>query len=372
MHYRIIHLTPSSQASILASFAYYASTLNPLRNLVRRVQNKATSSTLPCVVSCRTFEAFATAVERQLLLFDDWCAGREEQIGHAQWGGGACNQVVSLLSLEKDVDARLARAFKILLEIYLSFQPKLERLSPPTLTALILNALLEAVHNRIAIGDATTARSLMDVWQESAEPLWANLGRWLIDGIPIPVGFEGDICEAKPTWDDKEFFIRTNSLVDLDSPDFWETGYTLLSCHNLTSDNSSGEGGTAENGLPTFLQFVAQDILAAGKAIGLLRALDMIHLVGDDWMAGWVKFKTLTQVFSPRGLDGALEALVSDILLPPCQLAQSRLRNVLVDECDLWRHVAGFENVYLMMRGDAMSQFGEKVFTRVCILVVTA
>jgi len=107
---------------------------------------------------------------------------------------------VSLLSLEKEVNIQLAGTFKILLEIHHSLQSKSERLSRSRLSALVLNALFEAVHSRTAIGDAITARSLMDVWQECAEPLWQNLGRWLTDGIPIPVGFEGDIHEAHPSY----------------------------------------------------------------------------------------------------------------------------------------------------------------------------
>lgn len=369
MHYhRLVHLTRSSQASILEIFASYASTLNPLRDLVRRTHEKAISS--PSSTRCRTFEAFSAAIDQRLLLFDKWCAEREERICSSQRGESSSNRVVSLLSLEKEVGVRLARTFHILLRIVSSIEARRDRLPASTLSALVLNTLLEAVRTRSAIGDINTAQALMDIWRESTESLWENLRRWLRDGIPIRSGFEGETYTTKPTWDEKEFFIRINSLVDLGSPDFWESGYTLLPCHqNPMSGNLGGEGGAEESGVPIFLQHVVEDILAAGKAIGLLRALNMVHLVGEDWLEGWSDFRTLTENLSLRSLDEVLENLISEALVPLCRLAQSWFRTVLVDDCNLWKHVECLEQVYLMTRGDAMSHFGEILFNRVCFQI---
>jgi gamma-tubulin complex component 5 len=358
---RIIHLTRVSQISILGSFAVIASTLNSLRHLVHN------ATPAPPKGRCRTFEAFLAAIGRQLHDFDMWCARKEQHIGLAQQGNHGSDHVVSLLSLQQEASIKMAGTFVALLDVARNVETKRDHTTPSALSALILNTLLEAIRTRLTAGDTSTAKTLTVVWQESAEPLWSNLEKWLRDGIPIRAGFEYDrYTAAVPTWDVEEFFIRINPLIDIGSPDFWDGSYTLPPRHSKLISGSLGRESPADAGcVPAFLIHVVKDILAAGKAVGLLRAIDMTHLVGDDWLGGWIRFKHLTKTLPLEGLDWDLENLISDTLLPPCRLAQSLLRQVLVEECELWKHLQGLENVCLMSRGDAMSQFSEKLFARV-------
>ena len=358
---RIMHFTRGSQASILGSFMAFASTLNPLRHLVQGIVPSISPSGGPC----RTFEAFLAVVERQLHAFDLWCARHEKHIGLAQQGKYSSSHVVSLLSLKQKVTDNVAGIFVILLDTVRTIEVRRDRTNPSTMSALILNTLLEAMR---AANDTRTVKVLTDIWRESTEPLWTNLGKWLKDGIPIRLGFIDDHHKVAPTWDEKEFFIRINHLMDIGDPDFWDGGYTLPPRHTSTVLGMMDGHSEDEGCLPTFLAHVADHILAAGKAVGLLRAINMIHLVGDDWLSSWLKFEDLTKTLPLEGLNGGLEDLISDTLLPPCRLVQSSLRQVLIEKCELWKHLRGLENVCLMTRGDAMSQFGEKLFTRVGIV----
>lgn len=360
---RIVHLTSASQKSILRSFAAFASTLNHLRHLVRH-----TASSLPLETRCRTSEAFSAAVGRQLHAFDLWCARIEEHINLAQQGKYGSGHIVSLFSLEQRVSHRLGGSFVIFLDVIRIIESRNDRITPSAMSSLILNTLLEAIRARLTANDTTTVKALADVLRASAEPLWSNLGKWLRDGIPIRAGFADDHHKAIPTWDEKEFFIRINPLMDIGDPEFWDGGYTLPPRHTIPGTSNNGHA-VNEDSIPIFLVHVAHAILEAGKAVGLLRALDMVHLVGDNWLKEWTKFEFLTKSLPLEGLGKGLEDLISDTLLRSCRLVQSSLQQILIEECDLWKHLQGLENVCLMTRGDAMSHFIEKLFARVGIIL---
>lgn len=93
----------------------------------------------------------------------------------------------------------------------------------------------------------------------------------------------------------------------------------------------------------------------------------MLHHVGKDWLNEWVSFSELTISLRIEGVDRALDDLILNSVLGPCRLAQGWLRHVLVEDCQLWKHVRSLEEVCLMTRGDAMSQFSERLFARVSI-----
>ncbi|KAF8592572.1 hypothetical protein K439DRAFT_1610352 [Ramaria rubella] len=339
---RIPHLSYASQASILGTFSALASILNPLRQLV----GHTFSRTSIFGYRCRTFEAFSAAVEHQIRKFDLWCAGKEECINFTQQGGSSPDHITSLLNLKQEVVFFMAETFHVLLDVFHTIACNPERLTPSTMSALILNTLLDAIRARLVISDAVTASALLDVWRESVEPIWSNLGRWLKDGIPIQAGSDDEPRTAEPTWDKEEFFIRINPLLDIGSPEFWEGSYTLLPCHDAPNPQTLKFQCQADaSSLPSFLRHISEDILATGKAVGLLRAIDMIHLVGRDWLGEWTNFKHLTETLLLSDLEGTLTHLIYDTLLTPCRLAQSWLRQVLVEEY-------------------AMSQFSERLFAR--------
>ncbi|KAF8528848.1 Spc98 family-domain-containing protein [Hysterangium stoloniferum] len=357
----IPHFSSASQTSILGFFATCANTLNPLRRLV--VENVVpTASGTP---RCATFEAFTAGVGDQLIKLDRWCAAKEEQIVLAQQGDGSSSCVVSLLNLKQQVEVIMAGTFDDLLKVAQTVEAKRGHLSPSLLSTFTVNSVWTRIRARLAIDDKTSAIALFDVWRICMEPVWTNLMHWLNDGIPIHVDFDDDGHKPKPTWDGREFFVRTNPLIEPGIPEFWEGGYTLPPCHRTSSNVLQLHGDSEDDSpLPHLLAPVSKDILAAGKAIGLLRAIDVLCRVGKDWLSRWDTFSELTKSLRIEEVDRALDDLVLETVLGPCRLAQGWLRRVLVEECQLWKHVRGLEEVCLMTRGDAMSQFSDRLFVR--------
>ena len=378
---RIIHLTKGSQLSITQSFAQTASTVEHLRRFVTCVPGR--TAKLNAHVAghsrrvTRTVEAFSEAVGVQIGLFDSWCATRERDIALSLAGNGPPS-TVSLLDLEKTMRDSFSRTFDALLEVLRKVTSKASRsqdknvevwmlldlpirFSPFTMSTLLLDTLLTVADNSSSNGDTETSEALMHVFAASAEPIWAMIGLWLRHGMPTqgPTLRHGD---GLPTLDD-EFFIQDNRLSILD-PDFWTEGFTI---HTANAEAFSSES------TPLLLDLTANHILRAGKAVGLLRMLD-IPLINDAtpepaWMADWPTFTAF--LYQHRGaalVETSKEHLarfVHDILLPRCQNPQKLLVRMTTSDCDLWLHLTAIEGLYFMRQGDAISYFSDTLFAKV-------
>ncbi|KAI0353132.1 hypothetical protein OH77DRAFT_1407845 [Trametes cingulata] len=420
---RLLHLTAGAQASIISSFASLATTLVHLRKFASAIFAKASSSSTashsegssqPAHLarssrrSTQTLEAFADALDTELRAFDAWCAAREEAICRAR-GGVSFGPplVVSLLSLEKGVRDEFGDAFSVLLSLVRTVVQKAQRSSDPlfeiwtfpdlppraapsAVTALLLDALLGAVQERVSMGDAVTARALARVFGATAEPVWAMVHRWMRDGMPVRDSPSAASAIAQGALPD-EFFVEDNEVVMLD-PDFWSEGFTLR-----RSGGGPGEGGEegGSTSVPVFLVHVAELVLATGKVTGLLRTLGISSLFdGEDaegndgarrpWLSSWRSFRALLDrplqddgpvdndqdfdnAISPEAAIASSESLsrvVYDELLPYSEQAHAALTRVLVEDCDLWAHLNAMEDLFLMRRGDAMSHFVDILFTR--------
>lgn len=335
--------------------------------------------------STLTLEAFSAALDGQLRSFNAWCAAKEEDICRAQAGIGE-PLVVSLLSMDKAIRDTFSDTFTVLLDVirevtqraWRAAEPVIDvwtlpelpmKMAPSAFGALLLDSLLIGVQEHVSMGDYVSANVLMSVFSESAEPMWTMVGRWMKDGMPVrdstshPGGRLADL--------DDEFFVEDNELPLLD-PDFWTDGFVLR--------EEGGEGaGPRRTAVPVFLSSIARDVLDAGKAVGLLRVLEIAALLDRDspWMTNWPSFTALLSLNSdtgssdtapPLSLSTSTEDLsqsLHDAVWPHCSLAQETLQKVLVDDCDLMLHLSAIENVCLMRRGDGMSHFIDVLFTKV-------
>ncbi|KAJ1308357.1 hypothetical protein OPQ81_004066 [Rhizoctonia solani] len=310
---------------------------------------------------------------------------------------------------------------------------------------------------------------LMGVFIATAEPIWAAIGAWVkwgidIGGSALDIGF-GSVEEAIRIDDlshDREFFIKRRETVDVASPDFWTTGYVLRT--TTSEDESDDEGaldaemsyiiarkaqGLPYNGLggddqkqaktlvPSCLIPISARVLAAGKAVGLLRGIGVWGAIGGDYDSqngeenedqdddnddDWPSFAdTLKSSGSVTLADSSFEAdsledlgrfnlddtilpessfsvnelssptdansgsdkyplapnLASEVLLndlphiladrvaPRCQIAAFRLNRVLVEDCELWRHLHAMEDLCFMRRGDIMTHFCDNLFAKI-------
>lgn len=341
--------------------------------------------------STRTFEAFSESVDKLVRGFDAWCASREEELCTARAGSGS-PLIVSLLSLEKAVRDQFSGTFEVLLDLLREVvrratqspepisaiwnYPDLpKRIPPAAITTLLLDSLMQKIQDHASMGDAVTSSSLLHVFGDTAEPLWTMVHRWLKDGVPIvDVNTAATVYGGHRGRVNEEFFIEDNELVLLD-PDFWQEGFVLR--------DSETDYGRASS-VPAFLRDAAPDVLAAGKAVGLLHALGIPitsdEVGGGKWMGRWCQLGKLLESANEERVGATVSAdptvafktsaddfsrLVYDELAGPCSEAKRALTQILVDDCDLWLHLTSIEELYLMRRGDVMVNFLDVLFARV-------
>jgi gamma-tubulin complex component 5 len=379
---RVIHLTEGSQLSTTKSFAQTASTVEHLRRFVTCVSGRTAKLNSRVAVDfrriTRTVEAFSEAVEIQIGLFNSWCASWERDIILSLVGNGP-PLTVSFLKLEKGVRDSFSQVFDALLEVLRKVMRKASgtqdknmevwmlldlpiRFSPFTMSTLLLDTLLTAADSSSSNGEMETSKALMQVFAASAEPIWTMTGLWLKHGMATqdqaPVQ-EGD---SLTTLDD-EFFIQDNGFSILDY-DFWTDGFTV---------RKANPEAHASESVSVLLDLMANHVLRAGKAVGLLRILDL-SLIKDltpesTWMADWPTFTALLHEHHATALVETskehLARFVHDIILPCCQIPQKRLAQVALSECDLWLHLTAIEELYLMRKGDAISYFSDTLFVKV-------
>ncbi|KAF7975641.1 hypothetical protein HWV62_9089 [Athelia sp. TMB] len=377
---RLVHLTLSSQASIISSFAATSTILQRLRAFVSDVYRRiseAPSEQLQAQIhartrrqTTRTLEAFVDAVDEEICAFDAWCARREEQICRAQ--AGICEEtlVVSLLGLEKAIRDEFSDSFTVIFDVVQAAPDATARtaIASAASTARLLNTLFHAVQERLSMVDLVTSDCLMRIFVTSAEPVWSMVVRWLEHGMPIREVSGVGVAEL-----DDEFFVEDNELPLVD-PDFWADGYVLRD--GAPADVDTSFVGSPKS-VPVFLAHVASDILASGKSTGLLRALGapppskvvLLKQTFRDLLAMHLAQARPTDGHGGSGKSTSLSTdvlsrLVSEELFPHCEATGILLKDILLEECDLWRHLTAIEDLYLMRRGDAMSHFIDLLFSK--------
>jgi gamma-tubulin complex component 5 len=407
-------LSVAAQWSIIGSFAELATTVSHLRAFVRvtyaslslpHVQ-KPTSAPTTVLRSAaqrrasRTQEAFAEAVDAEIRALERWCADREEAILRAQSGLGQ-PLVISLLSLERDISTTFGGAFIALLDVLRAVvraaggmsdavtATPVDALSalrtpPARLSALFLNTLLGAAQDCSLLGDSNAANVLFRVFVHAVEPLWEMAHAWLRDGMHVRTFVDPTAIDlrAGEVGLDDEFFIEDNELSVLD-PDFWADGYILRS-----DDTEPEDLGGGRSGIPSFLVNIVELVLGAGKAVGLLRALGMpttndVEKQGinyQDWISKWRPFEdtlAAARLYTSPGAStqgnlavstAVLSSAIYDEIAPACSSVQATLAHVVIQDCELWYHLYAMEDLYLMRRGDVMSEFADVLFARVRVL----
>ncbi|KAJ7172098.1 Spc98 family-domain-containing protein [Mycena filopes] len=391
---RLIHLSLTSQASLISTLAHTATIAHQLRGFVAFVfsaaasPHRAVQSRAPRMT--RTLEAFADAVDAEVRALDRWCADREEAICCLRSGGAppGTKLIVSLLSTQKALQDAFENGLDVLADIVRaisSYEYRRYALLPRTpaaLSALLLDTLLDKVQIYRERGDGrVTADMLMRVFVVSAEPVWAMVGRWLTAGMGLGsgmgIGQGEDLAE--------EFFIEGSGLavglaglglgIGLLDPEFWAEGYVLRDGVVRGDEEDDGNDRNAR-AIPSFLEHVAIPVLGSGKAVGLLRALGVPRAVeGPASLHHWRSFGALLASGAPPGDSvtahqlssvsvDTLSQLVYEELAPHCQATGALLGRMLVDECDLLRHLSSVEDLFLMRRGDAMSNFTDLLFAK--------
>ncbi|KAJ7735445.1 Spc98 family-domain-containing protein [Mycena olivaceomarginata] len=362
------------KSSLISTLAHRATIAQQLRTFVAFVfstsssQPRAAPSRAPRMT--RTLEAFADAVDAELRTFDRWCAGREEAICRLRSGGAPAGTklVVSLLSTQKALQDEFENGLEVLLDIvrattsYEYLRYALLPRTPAALSALLLDTLLNKVQLHRERGDGrVTADMLMRVFVVCAEPVWGMVGRWLRVGMGLGSGM--GVGQGEDLQD--EFFIEGS--------DFWAEGYVLRDGVVRGDESDEGDEASSQNAraIPSFLEHVAIPVLSSGKAVGLLRSLGVPPTAdGPTSLSHWRSFGALLSSSAPPGQQlssvsvETLSQLVYEELAPHCDATGALLGRILVDECDLPRHLSSVEDLFLMRKGDAMSNFTDVLFAK--------
>lgn len=296
-------------------------------------------------------------------------------------------------------------------------------LQPAVLSTLILDYLLAAIRSEQLKGLEASAEILMNVFIHTIEPLWGSVGAWMKHGMDFA---DTAATSAVAVDENAELFIARNFDVPTGTTDFWMEGHSLRSCSEhdekllMKLRSRRPDIGSSEvhndDAVPSIFRDFAPDILSAGKSVGLLRALQIedFFMSGEEessyqWMEAWPSFHLLVrssddsfiveQALEPDGDDGDTRAsfgdstpsgnadnpmskqntrqsvvsseeiasLIRERLDPWCRLAHARLNRVILDDCDLWHHLAAIQGLYFMKRGDTMGRFCDALFERVSL-----
>ena len=398
------HLSLASQASILSSLARSATIAQRLRQFIKAVFELQSQYLGGKNKPTRTLEAFADAVDAEVRALDAWCAAREEAMCRAWGGAGIIDAngdmqplVISLLGTEKDVRDVFDGTFDVLLDVLTEVYPSgisntTRSGSAAMLSTMLLDKLFEKVQRHLERQEVVTSEALMRVFVRTAEPMWAMIGKWLRDGMGLGMGIGVGMSGGAEELED-EFFIEGSGLglgmmgTGLLDPEFWKEGYALR--EGVIFDEDARDAERKRKTIPQFLEHVAEPVLGAGKALGLLRALGVPpSSFPSSGMPQWQTFGKLVGLSSSSSSSAVqlnseedntgnrlfsvsidtLSRLIYDRLLPQCDVVGALLARVMVDECALWTHLASIEDLFLMRKGDAMSHFVDILFAKVCFL----
>lgn len=315
---------------------------------------------------------------------------------------------MSLLETQSAVSDEYERAFDVLLEIVQNVfristssseevsEPNLvvqTKGSPAAHATLLLDSIFSTLLQYTERNSPTVSQMLLRLFIRTAEPIWAMLGSWLRDGMSVVESGYGDHGRTEKKCNlEEEFFIESSGVgigmmsMGLLDPDFWKEGYCLRETYVRV------EGGSTELKkvlVPEFLKHVAEAVLETGKAVGLVRVLGL-ELASETKLGDLPSFAEVISSSlvsmgdyasqESAGLTGrdvnvsslfgvsldSLSRVVYDQLSPVCEATGDELVKIIVEDCELLKHVNAIEDLYLMRKGDALTHFIDLVFAKVC------
>lgn len=377
-----------------------------------------------------TLEAFAAAIDAQVRKFDTWCADYEEKLCIPHIGTDGELNICSLLNLEHRTSEFMGESFDLLLNLthdilslYLPVPEALKSevcpsdfppIHPSILCTFVLDALIAAARSEHLRGLSGSSQLIMEVFATTIEPLWSSLGAWIRRGMEFEsAGTLATACSRKQS----ELFIQKDEDIPVHHIDFWRDGYKVFNkVRQDLSVEEQGPGGRPQgfehHTIPMIFRAFANEILSAGKSVGLLRVLQSDEFLSlgancfhyqplQDWPPFRGIIRSSTGHISPDERDAVsgrssphaflngertdtsfmaptliktlpselsgedIAMIIRERLEPWCQLAHARLNRVIVEDCRLWHHVAAIEGLYFMRRGDTMAQFCQALFRRV-------
>lgn len=298
--------------------------------------------------------------------------------------------VISLLRLSNEVELRSISLLKLVQAVETISVPNRH---PCEATTALLDYLLAEIDLAFEVGDTVGAGQLRDVFVRTAEPLWRLLGDWVR---------KGRLGTGAPN----EFFVKRNTEIELDEPDFFRDGFEVW----RGQEGELGEDGRRRS-VPRMLEGVAGEVLGCGKVVHLLKTL----APDEEWLdyaVAWPSFAELLdgttgeEVWSSKAEDLPLldpteivrQALfashiptpavipptdppspttslrpfsqsVKDAIAELCEpfflIVHQKLHRVFLDDCQLQYHLTAIQGVFLMRKGWEIGSFLSGLFEKV-------
>jgi gamma-tubulin complex component 5 len=375
----------------LSTFIPFIDDVSTLRQFVR----SCLSTTRNLTVETLTVEAFGGAVSDWVGTLDTVLAAKEASLlGEDVDDKEEPVVVASLLALGHSLSRQMATC-AILARIVRDL--RLEHALPSTPDAAatiatdVLDQLEQAADTALFVGNYTSGEDLREIFLRTAEPVWHMLGFWIKEG-------------RVSSEEEQSFFVAKREDVDVTDPTFWSKGF---SC---TFDS---EGVPLSR--PSFLSQLAELLLDAGKAVHLLRLLD-VEIPEIDWpplaalfifsddsaprtpsdqetsLAGQSRTERARQTLFPpysvpnfagrvrtehkeerasqmdvraESFSLAASVAIHNLCTPLFGSINTRLHSVFVESCDLYRHLEALHGLFLLRRGSDMGDFMRQIFDKV-------
>ncbi|KAL1410217.1 hypothetical protein Q8F55_004222 [Vanrija albida] len=332
-HPNVMSFSPDALDGILTSFAGHISEVGVIRRYVAEALAPLASSSKPPPLHRETQDAFAAACQKVLHKLDAWVAELESTFMGAQPVTSAIVPISSAASTPLVLSMEFTRRYGDLINYLRDLIPFADD----------SNELLNAIYGSISDLTSQPVRSeLIDIFVQTATPMWRLLRSWLVDGMPVPESLKThDADLALQAVDDElplspEFFIRRDRDSAWSDEDFWEAGFVVV-----------------DGGWPSWLQDTEEEIMEGGKAMGLLRSLSLMDNTRHDWV-GLDEIVTHDTQNIPQAL--------ADYLLPICTHNQALLAQVLEWDCALQRHLTAIDGLTLMRGPVVANEWADWLF----------
>ncbi|CEH17646.1 GAMMA-TUBULIN COMPLEX COMPONENT 5 [Ceraceosorus bombacis] len=300
---RISHLSLGSWSAALTHFAVICTSLENLRQLSSQLQALSGGGIAgPSLVTAQSFRSFGGALDEVLGRTSHQFAAYDAAIAKALVRGpGEAPPMCTLTELTTKVDCTVATLLELeeiareadLFQARISLE--LHAPTPFRSVTPLLDALLAAVRFEAAFAKGRDGKlrehaqpdpeQLAMCFVATASPLWDEARRWIVHGMPMasqPTGEDlsptARVQRSQRLAATCSFFQRDHRLSPTDTT-FWTEAWTLGALKQERGVELSEDASRSVPLPPVFLigKGLAQEILSAGKAVGLLRLLGAAH-----------------------------------------------------------------------------------------------
>ncbi|KAI9720329.1 MAG: hypothetical protein M1828_005713 [Chrysothrix sp. TS-e1954] len=320
--YRLSHISQSGFRHILSDFAQIGRTTGRLRDFSQQKQSEP------------LLQSFSAAVGSIVHSFDTVISDIE-----GRFVGIRCPTIVSILSLHHEIESH-TRHLPILADLISQDILTYER---PT--SKLLDDLYNIVDSAHAASDASTYEPVTRMFVSCLETYLKQVRRWMEEGQLL--------------LEDQKFLVQDRDK-EADISSFWQHRFNLR--HDAKGNLEA----------PSFMQPFAAEILASGKAISFINALEVPHLL---WQHGQtsqpaldIDISSLHDVSTFDSLipfSAALQDALGEFIIRSYTQSSLTLRNHFMHAYHHSTVLHALETVFLSADGSLFNSLADEITSRI-------